>query len=848
MSVTTKIENVATSTVVVTQLQGPRGIQGPVGPQGSKGDTGDITPELEAARLEASAAALTASNASTSAAASASISTTQAELAAVEAVKADVAASRAEAAQELSELIAQGLATTQDALEVFSFPEGMRKTVPGESFYLFNGEQILRYANGISDGREDPVFALPPTPAPAPAPQLLSPGVRWTGVAGSGFVTTPVDPTRTTAKPALRLLVPHGQRFTDELVVGVAAFANNGGTLIGGIKTVQFHFEGRTIAVSPRFYTFPDSNGNNVTYWGYWVSLKRPAGQSGDARLYVEATPSDPTMQSRVIGPFTYTLAETLHDREYTINPDVAVSSTNFHTFDAAIARVKTDTALNPRITFKKAMNNVESTFAAAAPYSVKNYVTVDSDFPVTFGRTSIGTTATVDSDARIRPRVGKVWFKGENITFDYAYIDTATAEAGENWVLDGINMINSRGFGAIWRGGPYWTFNRVTGSPWFLECQISNLENACMGASLVRGVVVRNATRDIFSEARCIVGTLVERHSDTFWNNDTPVMTVVYSGSEATASVSRVGSPDLNVATYVFKWGANSRTFTAGKSPSAYAAGLVGDSGYTFGHLVTWINTVLAGLDSGWNATLIDTDGWRATSGSLAGRKAQGFGDTNCKGSALTVVSAFDAHGDWYQQRFDGLQENVIAYNNVGFDMQTQHIFLSSTVSARDFIFVNNAFGSDQIGSDYFIPGMFLSQFGRSDQATTMSHVVVAHCSMPDQGLVFRTDGTTNFTTHDGYCLYANNAVQSLRRNTTGLGRVFGGVVKDNHIHSESITIAEAVGTTVGGNGQSLFPNQDVGDFTPAGDLLTSQKPPVLQRDLVNDRRAASAPPGALA
>ena len=63
--------------------------------------------------------------------------------------------------------------------------------------------------------------------------QNLEPSAGWNGTAATGFGgaygAVPTDPTRTTAKPALRLLVPPGQRFTDTLVVGVAAAANNAG-------------------------------------------------------------------------------------------------------------------------------------------------------------------------------------------------------------------------------------------------------------------------------------------------------------------------------------------------------------------------------------------------------------------------------------------------------------------------------------------------------------------------------------------------------------------------------------------------------------------------------------------
>ncbi|MFM2371329.1 MAG: hypothetical protein RIS85_1052 [Pseudomonadota bacterium] len=80
-------------------------------------------------------------------------------------------------------------------------------------------------------------------------PPLLAPSVLWTGAAGSGFTNVPADPPRTTAKPAIRPIVAPFQWYTKELLIGVYAAANNGGTLIDdmGIETVIVHCEGTRV-------------------------------------------------------------------------------------------------------------------------------------------------------------------------------------------------------------------------------------------------------------------------------------------------------------------------------------------------------------------------------------------------------------------------------------------------------------------------------------------------------------------------------------------------------------------------------------------------------------------------
>lgn len=67
-------------------------------------------------------------------------------------------------------------------------------------------------------------------------------------------------------------MVPPNQAFTDELLVGVYAAANNNGSLLDnmGIEKVVLHYEGATSEIlSPSFATFADANGQPVTYFGW---------------------------------------------------------------------------------------------------------------------------------------------------------------------------------------------------------------------------------------------------------------------------------------------------------------------------------------------------------------------------------------------------------------------------------------------------------------------------------------------------------------------------------------------------------------------------------------------------
>ncbi|WP_299194633.1 hypothetical protein [uncultured Erythrobacter sp.] len=636
------------------------------------------------------------------------------------------------------------------------------------------------------------------------------------------------------------MLVPPGQFFSRKLTVGVAAAANNGGTLIGGIANVRFHFEGNTVDVADATpFTFKDANRNEVTYWGYWATLTKPANLTGEAHLFVEVVPADPTMQARIIGPYSFFPSASLHDAQYTVDTTQPATGSNFHSFDSALLQIKIESPANPRLLIKVPLEN-EPMNGLGSSYTPTGYLTVEATAPVTFGRSSINSTATVDSDSNLRPKASGIWLKGGNITIDYANVDHLFAESGKSYVLDGINMTNSRGAGALWRGGPYFTGFRVRNDPYLLEVSASNLENIAVAANLVRGGTFSMMSRDIFADARCLVGTQVATQNDSPFNNDAPAFDVQYSGSESSATLARSGAVDPNDATYTFAWGSNSATFSVGKQATDYAG--TGSDGYLFSDVVDFINTTLAGQDPGWSATLNDSDGRRASSGTLIGRKGQGFPATDCKGSALEVLSNFDAHGDWYQQRFNLQSENVIAYDNLAFDMQTQNIFLSSNVDARDFVFFNNALGNDPVGSDYFSDTVVFSQIGRSNQSTAISHVVVAHCSMPNQGFSFRNDGTPS--TFDSYCLIANNVFARLVENGSA---PIEALVTDNHIHAGETPMDDALATTTGGDRDSLFADFNAGDFAPVGTLLANPKTPVFERDLAATVRDAPGPVGAL-
>lgn len=678
----------------------------------------------------------------------------------------------------------------------------------------------------------------------AAALPLLVPAAEWTGVAGSGFAGVPGDPVRTTAKPALRLLVPPNQRFTDTLTVGVMAFANANGTLIGGIDRVRFHFEGRSLdIVAPRLHTITDANGVQRRYWGYWINLVRPTGKQGDARLYVEAIPADATMQRRVIGPFTFFPRATLYDSVLTVDPDApAVAGRNYHTVGAAIGYHRSNANEATLVTVLKPLTeDLGATVPSGTAYVGKGYCTVTATAPVVFAKSSFAG----DAAAQFRPRINRLHFRGESITFDMRFVSSLWKEDsvdGEHW-LDGCRFINSAGRYSLWRAGfrPYG--HLVRGSPFFTEAAFVDVADACNLAQLARGCTMVRGYNDFSGDGRCVVYNRIEGLDSTDgWLQDVPALTVTYTGPAATATLAISGPADTNSRTITAVWGSNTASFIVGKTEALYNMALASGynpvtagQGYFVQNVADWLNSL-----PGWSATVLDNSR-RASALALPGGKGAPFAAQSVKNSMLTLVTCFDLHGDFYQQRFGGLTENCIIALNWGRDMRGQNVFLSGDVVCNDFMVVGNAFSNVPADNGYAIWTQVSSQCDR----TPHSHVVFVHNTMPTQRLMLRADNASY--NPDAYCLIANNAMLNVAWVGTPTATHLDIVIKDNVIDTGFSAPTGATGTVIGGDYTSKFANSLTGDFTPTGILASNLKTPAWSFGAPGLAAQALAPAGAL-
>lgn len=652
-------------------------------------------------------------------------------------------------------------------------------------------------------------------------PLPITPPPAWTGVAGSGFSALPEDPPRTTAKPAMRLLVAPNQYFTDELVIGVYAAANDRGSLLEnmGLERVLVHYEGETHVIeSPSIYLYEDANGQVRRCAGWWIVLAN-SGRHGHAQVYFEAVPRDPAMQNRVIGPFQFSPVAVLHDHEVTVAATApVVAGASYQTIPAALQYLKGVSAQNPRITIAETATYDLGTGAGMAPTHAGNgYCTIRATVPVTIGR------ATADYISfEARTRYDGMRFTGANITFDMRNVLAIYQETTgrSNW-YDGVTFTNSAGRNSLWRRGPADSTYTLRGEPILTECSFRWVRGPTRGARLVRGVDVYQCYGDMIDNAQCVIGS-------TFADCDTRItfasyldaLTVRYTGAGASATLQVSGNSDTNNRVWTARVaGAIVGTFTVQNTVAAFTA----NTNYTVQNVADWLN----GL-AGWTATVLD-DTRRATACGNGTNKGHAIPQTDVKTAPLTVKSFFDIHADWYQQ--GSLRENVLVADNVVYNCFAQLVFFSLG-EQRDTLFLNNCLGSTGEATVF-------SQFDYP-----ASHFVMVHNSWANQKVRFRpTDGFNA----DGYCLMANNVAPDIDW-TAGTPDA-DMVIRDNHVFDGAIGPgAAATGTTTGGDTASLFVNAMAGDFTPAGALLANLKPAALGFGFMGLARVGAVPPGARA
>lgn len=700
-------------------------------------------------------------------------------------------------------------------------------------------------------------------------PRALTPGQAWDGTLGSGFTLAspvPVDPTRTTAKPACRLIVPMNQHFTDTLDVGVIAMANEDGTLINnfGIKEVTFHYEGRVAkVVVPRWNTIMTERGPR-TYVGWWVRLRKPSGVSGLAHLYVEAEALDPALQKRVIGPFAFCPVDQQYDFDLEVNPDLAeVTGARYRTLYDAAAYARAQAAHNPRFLITKAgkyqLENGPGGAALVPPArDITGRYTIEASFP----GTSIGRNAYTNDDDAIIPSHQTFWrLKGSNITFDTIHMRYWNGEVG-NWAslipghwFDGVTITTTSpdGKNDMMRGGSYVrASDLVVGPTCFTECLFKDQNVPANGSGLVRGSHFENSSQDLVSNALCVVFSTFDHSDQAFWNSDAVAFSVtVPAGATLERSGGNGGSgtggglwtATIGGTPYTFDIGGGEERYFLG---TAEYQGVSGVGGYWCADVVDWLNT-LPGFSAALSPEFAERDR-RAAFLSRPGRKGQGFTLGNGRAivgdgeTVFDIVWCVDTHGDFYQHTRGNLENVIVAFNRA-WDLETQCIFLApilagGTAATRDVFFVGNAFAIHPDTRLYYDPNAISSAVGRPQD---VSHLVIAHNTLANQRFIANFKGARD----QGYNLLKNNAFRRFEWN----GDATVPAMVDGLLIHEGQTIPADVANylTMGGT-DTLYADPFNGDFTPTPLMRELGFEPAIPFDLFGNAMPDPSAPGAIA
>ncbi|PEQ10948.1 hypothetical protein B2G71_19200 [Novosphingobium sp. PC22D] len=584
--------------------------------------------------------------------------------------------------------------------------------------------------------------------------------------------------------------------------MGVYAGANDKGSLFNtmGLQCVIAHYEGnRVIINAPTMRTFADADGRPVTYFGWWIKLAHN-GTHGLTNLYFEAIARDTTMQNRVIGPFLFLPSATLYDYDVEVAASQdEVAGVRYKTVANAMAYFKTKLAQRPRIRMTEAFSgDLES---PSSPYVAEGYCTIEATAPVLIHKTYA-------DRAELRLKYDRVRFRGGNITFDMRHIARLRPYNTGNFQFDGVHFIQSGGRDELWNKGDRPAAHLVSyveskESPWFTECTFSNTANSVMQRAYARGCAFNTVAPDLADACLLLLGCTINDLDNTVSRTEIDALQVHYTGVGASATLALSGTLGSNSRTFTAKVdGSVVGTFVVGGTSADFAA----DTNYNVADVAAWINA----LES-WTATLLD-DTRKAVQLGLPDTNGNNFIDTDVKTRPTMLVTQFDFHPDIMQRT--SVDENVIVADNVGYNLVAQSIFLN-LYQLCDMLIVNNAFADKAGVTTYF-----------SQLASNHRHVVIAHNSLATQGILLRPDLGYSV---DGYCLIANNVFASMEWCGTPITTI---AMHNNHLHEKAPIPPYATGTTVGGDGHTLFVDALNGDFRPAGALLTDTKKPIIAYD----------------
>lgn len=503
---------------------------------------------------------------------------------------------------------------------------------------------------------------------------------------GGAGVTVKATNTVASAKPAANWITVSDKVFSTNTPICADAEAK------GGIAYGYFSGDVATTSItSPSIINYTDVNGVARQVYGYCVTLNatafRAISESGSAKIYFTAVPTDTSMQVRVIGGaatlFNGDFSMTVYprsadnDRSKTVCP---TGGADFTSLADAITDARTATAKTPLITFNCSANI--DLVSAADNYTAgtgRMVVTPAAGVTVTLGRTAAYSPSSTSTWQWI-PGWDGIEFRsnganGGNLVFDQKNFSVIKFTAQPAW-FNGVRFTNS--VGTLW--SYYWngyqhpgmgTCNDVVGngtlvSSYWTDANLEYVAGCALASQrFVINTTVNQWADDAFSSTHYVFGTYLRYLDPTSFIG-------TYQGTSNYTGLQILGPANATVTkTAGDAAGGNLLLKVSGSTVATIALGYYSsDTNPTINGVATAINT----FGSGWSATVPTLVG--QTPSNRGTMRPSLLGCPTCNAGTFTDLVASttlslnagaDAHVD-YWQGFSSttVVQNVQIKNNI--------------------------------------------------------------------------------------------------------------------------------------------------------------------------------------
>jgi hypothetical protein len=393
-----------------------------------------------------------------------------------------------------------------------------------------------------------------------PVPLGLAPGAPWDGTGGSGFQGFPPQDSAWSGagKPDIHFDFAPKQRVSETVWIGI-----RGACLPFGIASVDVWVDNAdpTNIPTQTLHVDTDVNGKTRRRAGWWFQLDVPTilarrGANNEVHIYARGNPADPSLQPRVIGPLKVYVEATPFSHTVTVSPTGLGDdglATDYTSIRDALNYLQGVAATAPKVELRRTaryhwVDGNWSRFKGGKGYCV---IEPAAGVTTTVGREampSFNDSATWPLD----PKYDGIELRGERLQLDtrhFTYLNwSQDASAGCNWRLNGIKVFTSAGtpYTYEWNRGfkpsglclPAAAGYFAEGGLCIEDCYIENGAASLTNLQINRGNLCKSQIERAFNGSRFTAECHLDTTDITFYRQDIPVGTIVYSGSKGTNSL----------------------------------------------------------------------------------------------------------------------------------------------------------------------------------------------------------------------------------------------------------------------------------------------------------------------